>query len=287
MLQATLKRKGKGVAPLMQVDLPEALSELPLSRYIDFLTESKNIGKEGQNQILSMARAVGAFLNVPLDELLTAEIGDIYQEETVGLDGSLRKLYGYCINLIAPFKPALLTPEDAHFMYKGERFEIPVILQQALVGEALLPDVETIEAIEAAEVQRYTYQATEKVGDADGSLAYSMYLKMLAVLARKQGERLPIDDGQRELWINNRAIHFQEIDAATALNVDFFLASIFPNSELNHTVGGSLSRQSFVLVVETLLKKGKPTTGHKTIMRKFSRGSGGGNSSLRSLKRGG
>jgi hypothetical protein len=116
----------------------------------------------------------------------------------------------------------------------------------------------------------------EKVGDPDGSLLFTNYVKTLAILCRKPGENLPVEDSAREVWIQNRTVFFSDIDAKTALNVDFFLTSILQNSENEVPAGGFLSRQSFAVVAATWLKKGKRTTDKRRTAKTSLKRSAGG-----------
>ncbi|MFK5282066.1 hypothetical protein ACI3PL_21160, partial [Lacticaseibacillus paracasei] len=51
---------------------------------------------------------------------------------------------------------------------------------------------------------------TDRAGDPDGSLLYSMFLRTVAILCRKDGEQMPFEDAEREVWINQRAIILPE-----------------------------------------------------------------------------
>lgn len=306
---ATLTRRGGAI--LATIELPKTLKQVPLNRFIDFLVECRNFGDENQNQFVVMARAISAFCDHPLSDIVEAELGS---DEITALDGGLRGLFGYISNLIHTAKGTLLTPGNASFEYMGETYTIPVIMQQAMAGEYTLADLSVIETIEVLEVERFKTQKTlmsgdpnghirqkimavaneemgvyepgdsrrmaistaanamiaaetEKAGDPDGSLLYSKYLKMAAILCRKDGENLPFDDAKREAWINGRAMHFQNLDAQTALNVDFFLTSILVSSAQSHSVATFLSRQSFVLLASIRLKSGKRNSERKTTTR--------------------
>lgn len=282
MLQGTLLLKGHEDGKIV-FDLPEALSEVRLNRYIDFLTENEAIGNEEENQILAMAKSVGAFLGVELDVLLAAQLGNVFEVNSKSLEKSLYSVYGYIAKLVGECSPELRSQESATFEYKGEEFSIPLILQQAIAGDVLLPDVEVVEAVEAAEVQRVTFQSLKKLEitpetrDQRGSLYYSMYLRLLAVLLRREGERLPIAEAERERWINDRAVFFQDIDAATALDLDFFLRGILRNSETNLQCVGFLSLQSLGLLAAISLKKGKHSPVRRTSTRRYLKKSGGAN----------
>ena len=313
MLRGTLKKPTGEV--LFEFDIPSSLSELPLNRFIDFLVECRKMDTDADNTGEYICRAVAAFTGFPIDRLIFAQF-ETYTEP--GLIDSVSKVFSYALGLLSKAKGGLLTPGNAIFEYKGESYRIPVILQQAIAGESILPGLSTIEVVEVAEVHRFKKQVTnnqadpdgklrrkiraifeeevkqsntradksdqlrqvevielEKEGDPDGSLLFTTYLKTLAILARKDGEVLPFNDSEREAWIQKRAVHFSEIDAQTALNVDFFLTSILQNSESEMPVAGFLNRQSFAAVAAISLKKGRRSTGRKRIAKKSSRRSAG------------
>lgn len=313
-IKATLRRKGGGV---IELNLPRSLEQVPLNRFIDFLVECRKFGDDGENQFVLMAQAISGFCDFPFAEMLEAEVGDISSPDIQGLDGAIRGIFGYITSMVKGAEGTILDPNNAVFEFKGERWRIPVIMQQALAGEWQLPKMAVIDTIEASEIQRFRVQKTqmagdpegkikarimavanaevagledgdptklailqaaekvvnievEALGDPSGSLLYSMYLKMLAVICRRDGmdEQMPFDDAEREQWINDRAMYFRGINAQTALNVDFFLTSILPIYENGRLVAGFLSRQSFAVVAETLLKKTRRTIVGKSRTRK-------------------
>lgn len=278
------------------IQAPSSLSELPLPRYVDFLVEQRKIGYD-VNNVEIMAKAVEAFYKIPMDEILSQTSGNLYGKDIKGLEGSLRGLYSYASKMVADGLGRIPNETDS-FQYKGETYVMPVILKQALAGELILPDVQTIEAIEAAEIQRHTSQQieavgdpvgslkrkimelvtehaethgadpglvkeanqiieaeTEKLGDSDGTLRCTEFLKMCAIMYKKEGEHLPVNDGDREKWINDRAIHFWELDAQTCLNVSFFFRSISPRLEGTKDMFGFLREESSKVLAEILSLK--------------------------------
>lgn len=88
-------------------------------------------------------------------------------------------------------------------------------------------------------------------GDPNGSLLFSRYLRLVAILAPKEGQFLPDSDTKRELEIQARMVHLQEIDTKTALDVDFFLTNLLTRSGRTSNVIGSLSLPLFALAVAT------------------------------------
>lgn len=277
------------------VSLPayRSLYEVPLNRYIDFLKAREPLDNTAAieagdvNVVRVVAQAVGAFCGVELDRVLEAHFGNF--EESEAADKNLSQLYAWILNLLTTFTPKIRTPEDALFEYRGENWKIPVIGIQALAAMPALPDVETGEAVEAYEVQRTAQLKREKDGDPDGSVLYSYYLRLLAVICRKDDgqDKLPISESECERYINERSVHFREIDAGTALDVDFFLAGLMRPSEQTRAAVGSLANPIFALAVQTVRRQrrnGKPLTGRSSTRRKFSRELGGAKPTLSSLK---
>ncbi len=92
---------------------------------------------------------------------------------------------------------------------------------------------------------------TELEGDPNGNMVFAQYLRMIAILSRKEGERLPTNDGDRERWIQARMIHMQEIDTKTALDVDFFLMRLSALSKQINPLISSFIHPLFILAQVT------------------------------------
>lgn len=115
-------------------------------------------------------------------------------------------------------------------------------------------------------------------GDPNGDLLFAQYLRLISILARKEGERLPANDGDRERWIQARMMHFQEIDCKTALDVDFFLAGLLTLSKKTHPVITSLILPLFALAA-AIQSRPKPkerrTIAQYRTKKKYKNGSAG------------
>ena len=112
-------------------------------------------------------------------------------------------------------------------------------------------------------------------GDPNGNLLFAQYLRMIAILARKEGEKLPTNDGDRERWIQGRMIHLQGIDTATALDVDFFLSGLLTRSKKTHPVITSLILPLFALAAAIQSKpqrNAKPTIERYRTKKKYKSG---------------
>lgn len=258
-IKATIKGEHGIIAEVM---IPSSFRDVSLSQYISFSKEAALIREDGHNYIVQMAKAVGEFTGVDLHELLSANIGDMYGD-TEGLDGSLRALYSYILKIVSEYKPQLMTPETAGFEYKGELFQIPVILQNTLGGLPVLPNISVLEAIECFEVQRISTANIDETGDENGSILFTYYLRMLAILCRKPGEMIPVSESERERFFNERSKYFKEIPAGVAMDVDFFLSNTLLQLGKTHHAIGSLLLQNFVHGVE--IKRQKLTHGKKRL----------------------
>ncbi|MGL4638108.1 MAG: hypothetical protein ACRCVX_00010 [Shewanella sp.] len=314
MIQGTLKKPDG--SDLVTFDIPSDLKEVKLSAYIDFLIHCREFDETEATAIATMAKAVSAFLGVDLEKLLQASAG-LYNAPESSFSGSIMSLYGYIVKLIGDFKPQVKGRHSEAFTYKGEKYYIPGIVEQAIKGEFILPELSVMEVIEVAEITKWREGATknigdrdgalrkkitelagmqikenggndpdgkiaaasdklykmelERAGDPDGSLAFSYYLRTLAVLCRKKDELMPHKDSEREAWIQQRAAHFQDIDAATAMEADFFLSSTLPFSERRPAAVGFLKNSSFAIVAATRLRSEKRGNAQLSSRKKRSK----------------
>lgn len=99
---------------------------------------------------------------------------------------------------------------------------------------------------------------------------FTDYLEMMAILALKEGESLPVDRNERLLHIEKRVSLFQDIPANVALDVDFFLNSTLLALKETHSIIGSLSLPLFGIAVVTKRQNAKRTKKQKRIARKYS-----------------
>ena len=311
---------------IAEIKLPSNPSELPLANYVSFMCEADKINLPGANVVNVMAKAVAELSGVPLDKILAANFGNDWDQDNGHIDG-IRSMYGWAINAIGKWRGRLRDENDFSIVYKGQTYEIPVILLRSIGGN-ILPDVDTATAVEAYEVVRIftqriesgsgvrecvamlqtletdaekepyvkrlrslvpktnsidllaaSYDELEQIsaehGDQNGDNLFSRYLHMMAILLRKKGEKMPTDESGKRTFLASRAQLFHEIDTATALDIDFFLHTIFNASKRTHPVIGSLIRQAFGRVVETRGMKEKRTKGLSNTIRRSLTGSVG------------
>lgn len=257
MITARLKTPAGAV--LAEFPLPEHLGEMTLQQFVSYDTLA---AREG-NAVAVMAAAVQDFTGVPISDIIAAQVGNVYKKRKA-LNDTLRGIHGYISNMIAGYAPALRDEADCRFSYKGHEYIIPMIRTTPLLSGAILPDLTVQQGIEALELLRLSEATkTERGGDPNGDIQFTTYLRMLAILALREGEELPADPAECERFIINRVHHFEDIDARTALDVDFFLHNTLRLYGINHDTAGFLIRRVSVLAVETLRLKGRLMIGRK------------------------
>ena len=58
---------------LIRFEIPSALSELPLNRFVDFLVECRKMDTDADNVAEYTCRAVSAFTGFPIDKIIFAQ----------------------------------------------------------------------------------------------------------------------------------------------------------------------------------------------------------------------
>jgi len=280
---------------IAELPMYRSLYEVPLNRYIDFIKAEEPLHDKEKleagevNVARVLAKCVGEFFGVPLNSVLDAHYGNTDDVPS----GGMQSLYVWIANLVGTFKARIRTPQDCYFDYKGERYTVPIIGVQTLSALPLLPVVETGQMIEAYEIRRIAKRMVETTQDPDGSGLYTYYLNLLSVLALKEGERLPYGESDVENFINARTEYFADIhggngvDAGTALDVDFFLASLMRPCEVTGAAVGTLSNHALGLLQKIVRlgrrNKMRLTRQSPTANKSLSK-SGTGKSTSNSLK---
>lgn len=292
-----MKARGKIQAAngdlIAEFDVPESIYKVPLNRYIDFLIEVGNSTPE--NYLPQHAKAVSALYGVDLSDVFNGVYKSEQDKETFELN-TIAQLHGYAANLIdTHLRLIAATPPintgAPHFDFCGERYNIPLINTKVLASciSDVLPNLTVIESIEALEASRVYEMVVNE--DETGSQLFAKYLRLLAILCRKDGEVLPIDEAERENFILDRANHFggvsgEMISAGAALDVDFFLTAFSGRLKAARHVTTFLYLQSLTIAALVTLKRSHVRSQPlKIIAKKSLNGSGGGRSSRRSLIR--
>lgn len=182
---------------LVRFEIPSTLSELPLNRFVDFLVECRKMDTDADNVAEYTCRAVSAFTGFPIDKIIFAQY-ETFSEP--GLIDSVARIFAHALKLLSEAKGTLVSPDQAVFEYAGDNYRIPVILQQAIAGETILPGLSTIEVIEVAEVHRFKKQVTENTGDPDGRLRKQVN-RIIEEQVRESGLRADLSPAFNKLKI--------------------------------------------------------------------------------------
>jgi hypothetical protein len=279
------------------ITLPQSLKEVPLNNYVAFLNEAQKPG----NTVGRLAMAVSEFYGFEPHDALQLSLADV------------QALFKYAVNVTSQFAPTSKKENDCSFEYNGQYFTIPRILPPILTGgEDMPPEMQAIDAIEVQETIRLneaeTKRMLEKFSEGEGlkkdikpedfaevskaldrrrDLLFSQYLRLVAILTRRNTEPLPVSDSEREAWITTRAVFFKDIDAATALDIDFFLRGTLSVSRKSLQTSGIFIHQTFALLAAMqpqYKRKQKPIKEQSLTGKQFSKERVSGRSYRVSLK---
>ncbi len=262
---------------LLSFSMPASLSDVPLNAYIDFIkTAEKLIATDTEvlsaNPLRTMAQCVAYFYQIDEAALYAAAaIAD--NADTAPAAAAIEALFAHAVNICSGFRPNTCHPFTIE--HNGDTYHISTVLTATNANPTL--NLTTAEAVEALELLRAVNQ--QLPNDADGSYIYSYYVTLCALLLRKDGETLPTSQLHFDAFVNERKRTFANINAQSALEVDFFLMSTSSTSNQTQSTIGHLTRCLFTLTLETALRakrKPKPTYQPKSERAKPSNALDGG-----------
>lgn len=205
-------------------EIPMSRDEISFSDYVDF-KEAMRFREDGMSRA-NMIEAVSVI--VPNAHLLPYGTEPKADEPakliSVGDDLTVCALFVHIMSIIeTPVEPRLA------WKYKDEWFEIggaSALLSQS--GDLTTGEVITTELV----IERYgkLIEESRKNGVASTQIAvydFEMDLRVMAALLRKNGETLPYQKAAREKFLDERTLHFQGCSLAMAVEVGFFLRSMF------------------------------------------------------------
>jgi len=227
------------------ISFPEKIEEVSLNDYCEFMSQvipfQKWLSELPENTnlltpqiqwqyIQKMIKCLSAFSGEDFGAFYGVELGDYIEHinsfvnsdksATVDLQAtadSLFRIYELCWYVMAGYKGQYFS-QDYTFTYKGEQYIIQGIQRSSLTQELLPPNVTVQEALEVLDLKR-------KIDASDMPLEnklFGKFLRVMGAIARKEGEQLPVGDIECKRFIEERATHFQDIDAKTALDIDCF-----------------------------------------------------------------
>jgi len=144
-----------------------------------------------------------------------------------GKDVTLTRLLCFYCSVFRSFI-AVLPPvgEPLTFTYQGETY----LLKAKSVERAYTQDqakLTTNEVFEVIETRRIIEKATEVRGDPEGALEFQMNLALVAALARKENEPLPVNPAERRRFVDGRALLFKGLPMSDVYRIRaFFLRTL-------------------------------------------------------------
>lgn len=257
-----------------QFDIPLFLSEIPLRNYIGFKRQRQKWHKSimGGEETEPLLDILPMLVKGDLSEL------PLYSEsdtgEIIGLDFqgelSLFGIYAHLIKMIDAYVP---NPEIGYsFGWYDENGEKCTYYAEPDRAKRLYSrKAYTVgETVELEEFERkYTKaikdnsegeELDEWSADKQGNLAFWLSTRKMAILARKEGERLPFNATHRAEFVEGRAKVFEDIPLDVYLNVCFFLKTTVEGLMKELTLPRSTTQpKNHFTVVRT---KGNPITKH-------------------------
>lgn len=154
----------------------------------------------------------------------------------IGSSVTLIKLYWHIVTLVNSYtgefskdvveryakgEKNILQSITSHFSvnYKGETYYIEPDRAKRMLS---LKGYTVGEVLEVEEFERYYKREIEKLGDKQGSFEMALDMSVMAVLLRKDGEKLPIRKLEREQFIATRGRHFGGLGMDVVLRCLFF-----------------------------------------------------------------
>lgn len=248
---------------------PEHIGEISLFQYINYVVARRNAEKDDLPPMLGVAMAVSEFFQVDVMKVLEGAVGAPMDEH---LAQSVGVLFVNLDKIIAGYKPKFRTNQDFKFEWKGRTYHIPHLTFDAVTGQLQRTALSVYDYVETDVTRQRFKMLAEKDGDRSGDAWFSEYTHLIALVARREGEKIPFNPSERETWLQNRATIFQDVPLDIAMDIDFFLTSGLDKSRRHTTMCGSLLLP-LLLIAEQAQKRLRlgqtPLKGQKAKQRKL------------------
>lgn len=145
---------------------------------------------------------------------------------------SITRLWGHIVCLIEAYGKEEDPDINSSYSieYKGETFFLEPDTARRFLGAKTYSYGEVAEV---EEIDRQLGREIEKKGDPTRSLEYERELRVMAVLLRKEGEKLPFHPAERREFLEGRMNHFKDLPMTAVLDVRFFLhATLIQSAKL-------------------------------------------------------
>lgn len=237
-MKVFLKHEGEEKA----IEIPFHVSEIPYSSFIDFQKAEQRWNEASSEE--------GEEVNeTMIEELLTDCVAAIIKDDfsflafslpednvkkdfqnnfqiKIGDQISTVRLYTHLVVLINSYTPEELPTTFSVEINKEKYYIEPEEAARLFTRKAYT----TGEVIELKEFERNVNAEIQRTGDQNGNLAFTLELSKLAILLRKNKEKLPLQSGERNRFIQDRVQLFQHLDMQTILNIRFFLLATLKTS---------------------------------------------------------
>lgn len=229
------------------IPYPLTLEQVPLNKHIDFLEalnlvpsmlpdlsegdtpseqQKKEIAREHFNQMI--INAVSKIFGMEAVQRLPFVLQDNENEKEV----SVLRLYVHYMNICSD---AWRFGVSERLMYKGEEWCIKST--DAKLFDKTTPNLTANEFIAALDVERVAMQKAMQENSKIDDVVFSMPLSLIAIFVRKEGETLPIEYNERNAFIDQRMVHFQDINAASAIAMRSFFGIASLRQTISQAVG--------------------------------------------------
>lgn len=233
MIQVKLKRNKEGI---LSFELPESLDEIQLSQAVMYNNRYNDLHEWGLKnnaidlneeqklqEIDLMCRCVAGYLDIDVDIIKAARLGDI-DKEIESMYDSVYSIMGYLSKIMSSYSYSPPVGDVYRFNHNGMDYTIPGYYRAAVTDDTTMADLTVAEAIECLEVRRLS----DRIKNKDDS-KFTELIMNLAVLARVDDELLPESQYEIDEFIKERVEVFQDIKMKVAYDVAFFLTSTLRN----------------------------------------------------------
>ncbi len=171
-----------------------------------------------------------------LESVINSHVELFNKAKKVDLERStfnLNKIFEYLYSILGSYE-FNDTQTDYSFTYKNEKYTVFAKYRDAILGIQKYTKVSLGELTEAFEVTRHAQKLMSNDKNDKASVMLTEQLHLLAILARKEGEKFPSEN--TEEWIAARARHFFDIPLQNSSDVFFYLTHSLSHSQKEQIV---------------------------------------------------
>lgn len=216
-----------------RIDLMLSLSERTFSEYCDFKGgEAKywDLRKKGEDfteqAVTTLVSSIQKLCPGDVDSLPFALADDNYQELVdsgyqvqLGHELSVIRLYTHIVNLINEYKPERI-PSVFKWNWLNKTYQVKSLPAARILADKALT---TGEAIEVMEYKRRAKKVSDENVDQSGNIDFELGLTEVAILLRRNGEKLPSNRRHLTAFLGKRRKLFENMTLDKVMDLRFFL----------------------------------------------------------------